>query len=162
MPCVGAYVNSEICSVWCHGLMNNTHPTRHTSQFFGNWQNRSCLFSPDLRLFKSNTARDECISANKHNTKGQPFSDCQWRRRMLFFFVELKNRVNLVLFFKPWFMSWEWSDCLCSQHRSKRVFSMIRINDQLSQEPARIMLFYSHRLKALLGSNTFLAKFAAL
>ena len=40
-----------------------TH-TRHISQFFGNWQNSRCLFTPDLRLFKSNTARDEGISAN--------------------------------------------------------------------------------------------------
>ena len=39
----------------------------------------------------------------RHNTEGPPFSDCQWRHRTLFFFVGLKNRVNLVLFFKPWF-----------------------------------------------------------
>ena len=64
MPCVGAYFNSEICSVWFHGLMNNTHPTRHTSEFFGNLQNRRFEFTPDLRLFKLNTARDEGISAN--------------------------------------------------------------------------------------------------
>ena len=38
--------------------------TRHISEFYGNWQNRRCLFTPDLRLFKSNTARDEDISAN--------------------------------------------------------------------------------------------------
>ena len=38
----------------------------------------------------------------RHNTKGPPFSDCQWRHCMLVFFGGLKNRVNLVLFFKPW------------------------------------------------------------
>ena len=39
----------------------------------------------------------------RHNTEKPPFSDLQWRHRTLFFFVGLKNRVNLVLFFKPWF-----------------------------------------------------------
>ena len=64
VPCVGAYFNSEICSVWCHRWMNNTPPTRHTSEFFENWQNRRCLFTPDIRLFNSNTARAERISAS--------------------------------------------------------------------------------------------------
>ena len=41
-----------------------TH-TRHISDFFWNWQNRRCVLTPDLRLFKSNTARDEGISANR-------------------------------------------------------------------------------------------------
>ena len=40
-----------------------TH-TRHISDFGGNWQNRRCLLTPDLRFFKSNTERDERISAN--------------------------------------------------------------------------------------------------
>ena len=40
-----------------------TH-TRHIFDFFGNLQNRRYLFTPDLRLFKSNTARDEGIPAN--------------------------------------------------------------------------------------------------
>ena len=38
----------------------------------------------------------------RHNTEIQPFADCQLRHQMFFFFVGLKNRVNLVLFFKPW------------------------------------------------------------
>ena len=34
VPCVSAYFNSEICSVWCHGLMNNTYPnTAHFRVF---------------------------------------------------------------------------------------------------------------------------------
>ena len=61
---LGANFYSEICSVWCHGLMNNTHPTRHTSEIFENLRNRWSLFSPDIQLFKSNTERDEGISAN--------------------------------------------------------------------------------------------------
>ena len=39
-----------------------------------------------------------------HNTEGPPISDWQWRHRMLFSFVGSQNQVNLVLFFKPWFM----------------------------------------------------------
>ena len=42
--------------IWTH--------TRHISEFWGNLQNRRCLFTPDLLLFKSNTARDEGIHAN--------------------------------------------------------------------------------------------------
>ena len=42
-----------MCRVWCHGLMNNTYP-----------KTPGALFTPDLRLFKPNTARDEGISAN--------------------------------------------------------------------------------------------------
>ena len=38
----------------------------------------------------------------RHNTEGPPFADWQLRHQMVFFFVGLKNRVNLVLFFKPW------------------------------------------------------------
>ena len=34
VPCVVAYFNSKISSVWCHHLINNMHPTRHTSGFF--------------------------------------------------------------------------------------------------------------------------------
>ena len=39
----------------------------------------------------------------RHNTEIPPFADWQLRHQMFFFFVGLKNRVNLVLFFKPWF-----------------------------------------------------------
>ena len=35
-----------------------------TSEFFGNWQSRRWLFTPDLRLFQSNTEQDKRISAN--------------------------------------------------------------------------------------------------
>ena len=45
--------NSEMCRVWCHGLMNNTYP-----------KTPGALFVTDLRLFKPNRARDEGISAN--------------------------------------------------------------------------------------------------
>ena len=38
------------------------------------------------------------------NTEGPPFSDWKRRHRTLFFFVGLKNRVNLVLFFKSWLL----------------------------------------------------------
>ena len=62
--CVGAYFNSEMCRA---GVLVTwiirTH-TRHISGFFGNGRNRRCLFTPDVRLFKPNTTRDEGISAN--------------------------------------------------------------------------------------------------
>ena len=81
-----------------------TH-SRHISEFF--WKLTKAqvpIFTPDLRLFKSNTARDEGISTNSQTQHWRPpFSDWQWRHRKLFFFVGLKNLVNLVLFFKPWF-----------------------------------------------------------
>ena len=65
-----------------------------------------CLFNPDLRLFKSNTARDVGISANSQTWRWRPpFSAWQWRHRTLLFFVGLKNRFYLVLFFKPWVVS---------------------------------------------------------
>ena len=38
----------------------------------------------------------------RHNTEIPPFADCQLCHQMLFFFVGLKNRDNLVLFLKPW------------------------------------------------------------
>ena len=39
----------------------------------------------------------------RHNNEGPPISDWQWRHRRHFFIVGSQNRVNLVLFFKPWF-----------------------------------------------------------
>ena len=113
VQCVGAYFNSEICSVWCHGLMNNTHPTRHTSEFFEKWQNRRCLFTRDLRLFKSNTARDEVISANSQ-TQHRRTADT-WlavRHLTLFFFIGLKNLVNLVFHYYIIYATlWAWFKC---------------------------------------------------
>ena len=78
-----------------------TH-TRHISEFFGHWQNSRCLFTPDLWLFKSNTAREEGISANSQTQN--------WRTAIFWlavtsshalFVVGSKNQVNLLLFFKP-------------------------------------------------------------
>ena len=42
----------------------------------------------------------------RHNTEGPSFSGWQLCHCMLFFFVWLKNRVNLGLFFKPWLEEW--------------------------------------------------------
>ena len=77
--------------------------TSHISEFFGIWQNRRCLFTSDLRLFKSNTAWDEGISANSQTQHGRTINI--WlavASSQAFFFLGMKNRVNLVLFFKPW------------------------------------------------------------
>ena len=62
--------------VWVRIIHLTMAPTHHIPElkyapthgtflsFFFNGQNRRCLFTPDLRLFKTNTARDEGISAN--------------------------------------------------------------------------------------------------
>ena len=80
--------------------------TRHISKFFGNWQNRRCLFTPDLILFRSNKARYEGISANSQTQ--------HWRSTNIWPAVTSshglflrRNRVNLELFFKPWLV---WPD----------------------------------------------------
>ena len=57
--------NWEMRRVWCHGLTNITHP--HTAHFrvFWKWKKPQVpIFTPDLRLCKSNTAQDEGISTN--------------------------------------------------------------------------------------------------
>ena len=40
----------------------------------------------------------------RHNSEGLPIPHWQWRHPTLFFFVGLKNRVNIVLLFKPWYI----------------------------------------------------------
>ena len=99
---VCAYFNSEICSVWCHRWMDNTHPTRHTSEFFENWQNRRA-YSLKIYDYLSQIQRepDTFLLIVRHNTEWPPFFDWQWRHRTLFSFVGFKNQVNLVLFYKP-------------------------------------------------------------
>ena len=54
------------CAVWVPWLnfsQMRTH-TRHISEFFGNGKNRRFLFTPNLRLFKPNPARDKVIYTN--------------------------------------------------------------------------------------------------
>ena len=96
-------LTSEICSVWCHGLMNNTRPIQLTSEFFGKWQT-ACAYSLQIYDYLSQKQRETqaFLLIVTHNTEGPPFSDWQWRHRMLFFVVGLENCVNLVLFFEPW------------------------------------------------------------
>ena len=65
-----------MCRVWERIINLTIALTRYISElkyaptdgsfpcFFGNGQNRRCLFPPDLRLFQPNTAQDEGISAN--------------------------------------------------------------------------------------------------
>ena len=78
VPFMGAYFNSEICSVWCHGLMNSTQPTRHTSEFFGNDKTAgaySLQICDYLRQIQLETKAFLLIV--RHNTEGPPFSDWQ-------------------------------------------------------------------------------------
>ena len=58
----------------------------------------------------------------RHNPEWPPFSDWQWLHRTLFFFVGLKKRVNLVLFFKQW---WNYS-LTNSKHITDKKLSTCR------------------------------------
>ena len=96
--------------VWVRIIHLTMAPTRHISEFFFKWRNPHCLLTPDQQLFKRETKAFQIQRETKafllivrHNTEGPPISDWQWRHWMPFFFVGSQNRVNLVLFFKPWY-----------------------------------------------------------
>ena len=67
VPCVGAYYSLNHGTHSAHFRVKIRIHTWHISIFFRNGQNRRCLFTPDLRLVKPNTARDEGISANSQS-----------------------------------------------------------------------------------------------
>ena len=68
--------NSEVCRAGCVLFIKPFHHTLHISElkyapahrtfpsFLEIDKSEKCLFTPDLRLFKSHTVRDERISAN--------------------------------------------------------------------------------------------------
>ena len=116
--------NSEVCRVGCVLFIKPWHHTLHISELkyatthctfpsFLESNKTAGAFSPQICDYLSQIQRETkaFLLIVRHNTEGPPFSDCQWRHRMLFFFVGLKNRVNLVLFFKPWMKHW----CLLSR-----------------------------------------------
>ena len=79
-----------------------TH-TRHISEFL-EINKTAGAYSLQICYYLSQIQRETkaFLLIVRYNTERPPFSDCQWRHRTLFFFVGLKNRVNLVLFFKLW------------------------------------------------------------
>ena len=76
--CVRAYFNSEICSVWRQGLMNNTHPTRHISEFLEIYKTAGA-YSLQIYHYLSQIQREtkSFRLIVKHNTEGPPFPDWQ-------------------------------------------------------------------------------------
>ena len=102
VPCVGAYYSFNHGTHTAHFRVKICRHTRNISDFFVTGLNRRCLFTPDLLLFKPNTARNEGISANSQTQHWRTTNIwLQWRHRMLFFFVGSPNRVNLLLFSNP-------------------------------------------------------------
>ena len=101
-----------MCRVWVRIIHLTMAPTRHISEFFFKWTKPQVLslqiythsrFTPDLRLFKRNAARDEGISANsptQHRITANIWQAMTSSNAL--FFVESQNQVSLVLFFKSW------------------------------------------------------------
>ena len=83
-------------------------PAHGTFPSFWEIDKTECAYSFQICDFLSQIQRETkaFLLIVRHNTEGPPFSDCQWRHGTIFFFVGLKNRVNLVLFFKPWCDLW--------------------------------------------------------
>ena len=107
--------NSEVWSVGCVLFIKPWHRTLHISEL--KYVPTRCTFPSFLEIDKTAGAyslpiydylsqiqreTNSFLLIVRHNTEGPPFSDWQWRHQTLFFFVVLTNRVNLVLFFKPW------------------------------------------------------------
>ena len=80
-----------------------TH-TRHISSFF-EMDKTAGAYSLQLYDYLSQIQLEtkEFLLIVRHITEGLPISDWQWHHRMNFFFAGFLNRVNLVLFLKPWF-----------------------------------------------------------
>ena len=103
--------DSEICCVGCVLFIKPWHHTLHISEL--KYAPTHGTFPNFLEIYKTAGAASlqiwdylsqiqrepkAFLLIARHNTEGSPFSDCQWRHRTLFFFVGLKNWVNLVLF----------------------------------------------------------------
>ena len=106
--------SSEVCSLgwvlfikaWHHSLHISELKYAHTHGTFPSFletDKTAGAYSHQIYNNLSQIQRETnaFLQIFRHNTEGPPFSDWQWRGRTLFFFVGLKNRVNLVLFFKP-------------------------------------------------------------
>ena len=105
---------SEICGVWVRIIHLTEAHTRHISElkfapthgtfssFFG-MDKTAGAYSLQICDYLSQIQRETkaFLLIVRHNTKGPPISDWQWRHRMLYFFVGSQNRVNFVSFLKP-------------------------------------------------------------
>ena len=107
--------NLDACRVGCVLFITPWHHKLHISELkyaltqgtfpsFGEIAKTAGAYSLQIYDYLSQIQRETKAFrlTIRNNTEGPPFSDWQWRHRTLFFFAGLKNRVNLVLFFKPW------------------------------------------------------------
>ena len=107
--------NSEVCRVGWILFIQPWHHTLHISEF--KYAPTHGTFPSFLEIGKTAGAYSlqiydylsqiQCetkafLLIDRHTTERPPFSHWQWCHRTLFFFVGLKNLVNLVLFFRPW------------------------------------------------------------
>ena len=103
-----------MCRVGCVLFIKPGHHTLHISEL--KYAPNTAHFQVFLEIYKTTGTYSLHIDDNlsqiqretnaflllaTHNTEIPPFADWQLRHKMFFFFVGLKNRVNLVLFFKP-------------------------------------------------------------
>ena len=106
--------NLEVCRVGCVLFIKPWHHTLHISELkyepthgafpiFLEIDKTAGAYSLQIYDYLSQIQLETkaFLLIVSHNTEGPPFSDWQWRHRTLFFFIGLKNRVTLVLFFKP-------------------------------------------------------------
>ena len=100
--------NSEGCRVGCELFIKPWHHTLHIlelkyalthgtfpSFFEIDKTGGACSLQIYDYLSKIQHKTKAFLLIVRHNTEGPTFSDWLWRHRMLFFFVGLKNRVNL-------------------------------------------------------------------
>ena len=110
--------NSEVCRVgfvlfikpWYHTLHISElkyAPTHGTFPSFLEIDTTAGAYSLQICDYLSQIQREtkSFLQIVRHNTEGPKIPDWQWRHRTIFFFVGLKNRVNLALFFKGWLRS---------------------------------------------------------
>ena len=106
-----------MCRMWVRIIHLTMSPTRHISEWkyapthgtflsFFEMDKTAYAYSLQIYDYLSQIQRNTkaFLLIVRHNTEETPISDWQWRYRMLFFFVGSQNRVNLVLFFNPWFV----------------------------------------------------------
>ena len=131
--------NSEMCRVWVRIIHLTMPPTRHisASNYARTHGTFTHYFETDITAgnyslqiydYLSQIQRETkaFLLISRHNTKGPPISDWQWRHRRLFFFVGSQNRVNLALFFKPCFQ--KCTDCIQATS-AWRLFSYTNLYD---------------------------------
>ena len=148
--------NSEVCRFGCVLFIKPWYHTLHISEL--KYAPRHDTFPSFLKIYKTAGTYSLQIDDNlsqiqsetnafllivRHNTEGPPIADWQLRHQMLFFFVGLKNRVNLVLLFKPWCQLYivvsDWSP---DHKRFSPYFDLIR--NRISRNLNLLILFKSY------------------